>query len=220
MKKKVWLSGLIALSLLFSFGLGAIAAPKLSVWFNNKAQKTDIRIINKKPYVPLSDIATLFGGKVTFDKKANAYKVTSKDFNPTPAKSYNVNVTAESTPMKMTISKVTVDPAFKKDKYSDAIKAVILDVKVQNTSTGKVNWHPTQGIYALNNGEQIEDAIIYSDQVDGEFLGNTIKSGRIVLKVNTTKLDEIKSMQISINGAFDDELNRLGEDVLFDLKFR
>jgi hypothetical protein len=222
MKKKVWLSSLITLSLFFAFSFGVIAAPKVSVWFNNKAQKTDVRLINNKPYVPLTDIAKLFGGKVTYDKKTNAYKVTSKDFNPNPVitKSYNVNVTKTSGPMKFTISKVTIEPKFK-SKLGGTYAAVILDVKVQNTSTDKVLWHPTQGTYALNTGEQVDSSemLFNSGDVSGDFLKGTIKTGKIVLKV-TRVIDSVNTITINISGPFNDDLDRLGEDLLFDVKFR
>lgn len=222
MKKKVIFSGIISLSLLFSFCLGAFAAPKLSVWFNGKVQKTDVKMISNKPYVPLSEAATWFGGKVTFDKKANTYKVTSKDYDPNPPKSYNVNVTNTSGPMKITISKVTLNPAYKVDAYTPAFKAVILETKVQNTFGGKVSWHPAQGIFAFNTGEQVEgiETLMYSDKIGGDFLPNTTKTGKLVLKVSTSKLDEIKSIQANIQGPFDDELTSLGEELLFDVKFR
>ncbi|WP_026573097.1 hypothetical protein [Bacillus sp. UNC438CL73TsuS30] len=222
MKKKILLSGFVAFFVFLSFSLGVWAAPKLSVWFNGKAKKVSVKMINKKAYVPLNDVVSWFGGKVKYDKKSNKYIVTSKDYHPsgTKLKSYNVNAVLQSGPMKMTVSKVTVNPSYKYDQYMPAIKAVVLDVKVQNTSTKKVNWFPVQGIYAFNTGEQIEDAISYSQQVDGEFLGNTTKSGKIVLKVNKSNLDSIKSIQIQVDGPFDDEFNQLGEKVTYNLKFR
>jgi hypothetical protein len=222
MKKKVWLSGLLALTLFLSFSIGVFAAPKLTMWFNNKTQKTDVRLINNKPYVPLSDITTLFGGKVTYDKKTNTYKVTSKDFNPNPvtSKSYNVNVTKTSGPMKFTISKVTIEPKFK-SKLGGTYAAVVLDVKVQNTSTDKVTWHPAQGTYALNTGEQIDgsEILFNSGEVGGDFLKGTIKTGKIVLKVTRT-IDSVNTVTINISGPHNDDYDRIGEDLLFDVKFR
>jgi hypothetical protein len=225
MRKKVWLSSLIALSLFFAFSFGVIAAPKVSVWFNNKAQKTDVKVINNKPYVPLNDIAKLFGGKVTYDKKTNAYKVTSKDFNPNPvtAKSYNVNVTQASGPMKITISKVTIEPKFT-NEITDTYPALILDVKVENTSKDKVTWLPTNGEFAFNTGEQVSGndqilTVFNSDDVSGEFLKGVTKTGKIVLKVNRS-IDLINTIQIHIEGPFNDDLDRLGEDLSFDVKFR
>jgi hypothetical protein len=179
-------------------------------------------MINKKPYVPLKDIVTLFGGKVTYDKKRNSYKVTSKSYKPptnSRAKSYKVNVTGTSGPMKITINKVTVDPAYKYDPYLPAIKAIALDVVVKNTSSSKVSWYPTQGIFALNTGEQIEDAILYSQNVDGDFLGNTIKKGKIVLKVNSN-LDRVNLIKCNIDGAFDESYEQIGDDLSLKIKFR
>jgi hypothetical protein len=222
MKKRV-IVGVIALMLSFSFSLGVLAAPKLTLWFNNKAQKTDVRMINNKPYVPLSEVATFFGGNVTYDKKANTYKVTSKDFDPNPPKSFNVNVVQTSGPIKLTISKVTLNPAYKKEKYIDPIKSVILDVKIENTSTEKLNFHPTQALALFNTGEQVEslDTFMYSDlSLSGSYLGKAIKTGKIALLVKSSKFEAINSIQLNIAPPIDANYDDLGEELLFDVKFR
>ncbi|MEB3750564.1 hypothetical protein EP10_001403 [Geobacillus icigianus] len=221
MKKKMGLSALIIFAILFSFGLGAIAAPKLTLLFNNKQQKIDVRIINNQPYVPLYSIVGLFGGKVTYEKKTNRYQVTSKDFNPHPsqAKSYTVNVMGASGPMKITINKVTVDPAYKYDPYLPPIKAVVLDVVVENTSSAKISWHPAQGIFALNTGEQIEDALLYSQNVSGDFLGHTVKKGKIALPVHGD-LERVRMVKCYIHAAFDEQLQPVGEDLSLEIPFR
>jgi hypothetical protein len=218
LKKKSLFAGFMALSLVFTFSLGVLAAPNVSVWFNGKSKKVSVKTINNQAYVPLKDVVSWFEGKVSFDKTKNKYTVTSKGYTvPSKLKSYNVNVTKTSGPMKLSISKVTVNPAYKEDSYSTPIKAIILDAKVQNTSTKKMEWYPSGGIYAFNTGEQIEDALDYP--VDGDFLGNTIKTGKIVLEVKNSNLDSIKSLQISIDGAEDSDYNDY-QDLLFTLKFR
>jgi lipopolysaccharide export system protein LptA len=219
LKKRSIFSGLIALSLFFSFSLGVLAAPKVSVWFNGKSKKVSVKIINKKAYVPLKDAVSWFGGKVTYDKKKNKYTVTSKGYKaPSKVKYYNVNVVKTSGPLKLTISKVTVDPSFKNYDYSTSGKVIVLDVKVQNTSSKIVEWYPGQGKFALNTGEQIEWA--GDSDVDGKFLGNTVKSGKIILAVKNSNLDSVKSIQMNIDGAFDSNYNDLGPELLFTLKFK
>ncbi|OIK08919.1 hypothetical protein [Bacillus sp. MUM 13] len=81
MKKKL-IAGVSALALTFSFGLGVMASPKLSFYFNGKAKNMDVKIINKKAYVALNDLTALFGGKVSYDKAKNKYSITSKDYKP------------------------------------------------------------------------------------------------------------------------------------------
>jgi hypothetical protein len=222
MKKKLAFASFIALLLTLTFSLGVLAAPSVSVWFNNKAQKVDVRTINNKVYVPLTDVVSWFGGKVSYDKNANTYKVTSKDYKPAPStlKSYSVNTVVTSGPMKMTISEVTVDPAYKYNQYLPAIKAVVLDVKVQNTSSNRVKWYPSMGTYALNTGEQLQDALLYSSDVEGEFLGNTVKTGKIVLNPKTSSLDAVNSIHMVIDGALDNQFSFIGKEVDTTLKFR
>jgi hypothetical protein len=91
---------------------------------------------------------------------------------------------------------------------------------VSNTSSDKVSWYPTQGIYAFNTGEQIENAIYYSNQVDGDFLAGSYKTGKIILNVNNSNLDTIKSIEVNINGPINYNFDRLGDDLAFNFSFR
>lgn len=226
MKRKTLFSSLVALAIFFSFGLGVFAAPKLTVWFNNKSQKTDIRMINNKPYLPLYDVVSWFGGKVSYDSKTNIYKVTSKDFNPNPApnpvKSYSLNVTQTSGPIQLKMTKVTLNPAYKKDQYSNAVNALIFDVQISNTSNSKVSFYPAQGIYALNTGEQIDntDPLINSDNISGDFLGGATKSGKLVIPIKG-KLDQLNSVHFNISGPIDfNSFNQIGDDLDFTVQFK
>jgi hypothetical protein len=221
LRKKSLFTGLIAISLFFTFSLGVFASPKLSIWFNNKAQKVDIKMFSNKPYVPLNDVVSWFGGKVTYDKKTNVYKVTSKDFDPNPVKSFNLNVLQTSGPVELKITKVTLNPTYKKDQYSAAVNALVFDIQVSNTNSDKISIHPAQGIYALNTGEQIDDVypLMYSDNIGGDFLGGAVKKGRLIIPVKG-KLDQVNSVHFNISGPFDDNLDRLGNDLDFDVKFR
>jgi lipopolysaccharide export system protein LptA len=220
MKRKSLFTGLITLSLFFTFSLGVLAAPKVSVWFNGKSKKVSVKIINKIAYIPLKDAVSWFGGKVTYDKNKNKYTVTSKDYKPpTKAKSYNVNVTKTSGPMQLHISKVTVDPSYKLDGYTSPVKALILDVKIKNTSSKKVTWYATGGLAALNTGEQVEYKIGL-DEIDGEFLGNVTKSGKYLLKADRSNLDSIKSIQFNIDPPYNSNYDSIGNELLFTVKFR
>jgi len=95
----------------------------------------------------------------------------------------------------------------------------VLDVTVENTSSNKVSWYPVQGTFALNTGEQIEDAILYSENVEGDFLGRAVKKGKIVLKVKSD-LNAVRSMQYYIHGAVGDSFETIGEDVLLTIKWK
>ncbi|TDK64148.1 hypothetical protein E2K98_04605 [Bacillus salipaludis] len=205
-----------------SFTLGAMAATKVSLFYNGKQKSTSIKVINNNAYVPLKDAVSWFNGKVTYDKKNNKYTVTSKDYKPatpTSKKSYTVNLNKTSGAMKLHISKVTIDSKYKEDEYSTPIKAIILDVKVTNTSTKKLRWHLDNGLYALNTGEQIDSA--YSSDVDDNFLlGGVTKSGKVVLEVKSSNLDSINSIKFDLDSAYDADYNDIGTEQTFDLKFR
>lgn len=53
-------------------------------------------------------------------------------------------------PMKMKISKVTLDPAYQQTTYDKKIKAIVMDVAVENTSDQTISWFPAQGKLVLN----------------------------------------------------------------------
>jgi hypothetical protein len=122
---------------------------------------------------------------------------------PTPAssgvKTFNVDTTINSGPMTMHITKVTLDPAFKPE-YQAAYKAIILNVSVENTSTDTVNWFPDQSTLVTNTKEQLNSSFD-SDQVGGEFVGNVVKTGKIVFKTQSD-LNAISSLTYKIDGPF------------------
>jgi hypothetical protein len=171
-------------------------------------------------YVPARFVAEQLGAQVGFDSSSNTVTFTTATTNngggaTSNVKSYPVNVDIMSGPMKMHISKVTLDPAYKKDQYTDPIKAIVLAVDVENTSDDTVSWYPTQGSLTLNTKEQAEGSmsIYYSDQVDGDFVGKVIKKGNIVVQVSSD-LAQITSFNYKIEGAFTDKLDQIGEQTI------
>lgn len=181
-----------------------------------------VLMYNDRTYVPARFVAENLGAKVDWDGNTNTVIITSANAlangGSADAKSYPVDINIASGPMKMKITKVTLNPAYKKYSYQDPFKAIIFSVEVENTSSNIVNWHPAQGTAVLNTKEQIEggSTLFYSDDVDGEFVGNVVKKGNIVFKT-TSDFKDISHITYKINGPFDDHLNRLGNDTLTDI---
>jgi hypothetical protein len=69
-------------------------------------------------------------------------------------------------------------------------------------------------------GEQIDEIkpLFNSDDVSG-FLKDAIKTGEIVIKVTRT-IDKVNTGHIYISVPYNDDLDRLGEDLLFNVKFK
>ncbi|UZJ79644.1 hypothetical protein [Fictibacillus sp. KU28468] len=215
MNKKLKISLAVVFVALLSFSTGAYAATKYYLNFNDRTTKTDVRMINKKAYVPLNDISKLFGGKVSYNSKKHTYYVKAKDYHPanSQVKTFNVKATGTSGPMKITISKVTLHPSFKKDSYSSPVRAVVMDVAVENTSKQTVEWYPAQGALNLNTKEQVEFSHPDSDLVEGTFNGQVIKKGKVIYEVKSS-LSSIKNLKWSISQPFDNDLNGLGPDIV------
>jgi hypothetical protein len=127
-----------------------------------------------------------------------------------PAKVYPVNINVDSGPMKLNISKVTLDPAFKKNAYSQVYNTVVLDVTVENTSTDTVSWYPGYGTAVFNTKEQVTGDLYNSDQVGGDFIGKVIKTGKIVFVVKSD-LKEINNISLVIDGPFGANYTSVGE---------
>jgi Copper amine oxidase N-terminal domain len=219
MKKKILLSTVGAAVITASFAGGIYAASALKLVVNGVQSKETPKVINNRTYVPLRAAAEMLGAEVNWDAKTNTVTVNGEDYDPTPGKAYTLNISGTSGPMKITISKVTLDTSYNYDEYSNPIKAVVLDVAVENTSSGTVNWHPNQGTLVLNTKEQIENPIFYSDQVGGEFHGKVIKKGKIAFKT-TSSFDSISTLKFVIDGPFDSNFDRIGEDLTLDINLK
>lgn len=220
MKKKIITTlGIISISL-FSLGVGVFAASDIRLFVNGKQANADIQVIDGNSYVPLRAVAELLGADVKWDGDARAININSgtpsTPVMQSAAKSFAVNVNVDSGPMKLNISKVTLDPAFKKDQFSKVANAVILDVTAENTSTDTVKWYPNQGTIVLNTKEQANGDLYNSDDVAGEFIGKVVKTGKIVFVVKSD-LSQVNSISYLIKGPNDSSYTRLGEDKTTDI---
>jgi hypothetical protein len=204
------LSGIIAASV----AVGAYAASDIKLFINGKLINADLQIVEGSSYVPLRVVSESLGADVKWDGDKREISISAKGFDPNaaivpPAKSYNVNVNVTSGPMTMDISKVTLDPAYKSNQYSQPIKAVVLDVKTENTSNETLNWYVTQDKIVTNTKEQVS-GYLYSEQVDGEFIGKVVKTGKIVFEIKGD-LTSITSLNYVVEGPSDKNYKRVGE---------
>jgi hypothetical protein len=223
MKKKIYIGlGLIGLIVL-SISIGVYAAGDIKLFINGKAINADIQVVNGSSYVPLRVVTEELGGVVKWDGDARTISITSGTPVATPApvnpaKSFPVSVDVESGSMKMHISKVTLDPAYKA-KYSAATNAIVLDVTIENTSSDTINWYPSYGTIVLNTKEQTDGmkSLTLSDDVDGTFNGKVVKTGKIAFEVKSD-LTTVNSISYIITGPHDPKTgNSLGEDKTTEL---
>ncbi|MCZ8518384.1 MULTISPECIES: copper amine oxidase N-terminal domain-containing protein [Paenibacillus] len=216
--KKLTVSLAFAATALVSAAVGAYAASDIKLIVNGKQSSTAVEIIDGSSYVPLRSVAEMLGADVKWDGDARTITIAGKDYKPqeatTPVKSYSVNVDLASGPMKMNISKVSLDPVYKENEYSTPVKAVVFEVKVENTSSETLTWHVQFGKIVTNTKEQVQGGF-HSDQVGGEFNGKVIKTGKIVFEVK--ELEGITSLNYITSGAVNKKYDRLSEDIKTDI---
>jgi hypothetical protein len=199
-----------------SLAVGAYAASDIKLFINGKLINADLQIVDGSSYVPLRVVSETLGADVKWDGDKREINIAAKGFDPNqantpPAKSYDVNVNVTSGAMKMDISKVTLDPAYKATTYSEPIKAVVLDVKVENTSVDSLNWYVDSGKIVTNTKEQVESGSFSSERVGGEFIGKVVKTGKIVFEIKGD-LNTITSLSYVVDGSSNSNYERVGED--------
>lgn len=214
MKKKFFMGLGLSAIIAASVAVGAYAASDIKLFINGKVVSSGVEIIDGSSYVPLRVVSEALGADVKWDGDKREIQIQGKGYDPAqanvpPAKSFNVNVNITSGPMTLDITKVTLDPAYKENKYSNPVKAIILDSIVENTSNDSVNWYITQDKIVTNTKEQVS-GYLHSEQVDGEFLGKVVKKGKIVFEIKGD-LSAISSFNYNISGPIGKDYKRIGE---------
>ncbi|UAT29488.1 hypothetical protein K7T73_12850 [Bacillus badius] len=83
----------------------------------------------------------------------------------------------------------------------DKVRAIVVDLKAENTAEGDVTFDPNQAVMVTDTGEQIEAEMGLMGDVGGDFLGKVTKEGKAwwLLK----KLDkDVKSVTMIISPPY------------------
>jgi hypothetical protein len=183
--------------LFFGMGIGVYAASDIRLFINGKQSNADIQVVNGSSYVPLRVVSEALGADVEWDENNRSLHIKKK-------KTYVVNAVVWSGPLLMQISNITLDTAYRKDKTTNSINAIILDVRIKNTGNFAMKWSPTKGSILLNLDQivEISKPTAYSDDLDGSYSGQKVKEGKIVVPVNSN-LDDIKTISFKVEGSTD-----------------
>lgn len=220
MKKKILIATTAAALLLLGAGAGAFAASGFTIKVNGKVANVDARVINGSTYLPLKAIGQLLGAKVNYDASTRTVTVDNGQApsgtpgapSSTGAKSYPVNIDLSSGPMKLTISKVTLDPAYKRGEYFTPFQAIVFDVTIENTSSDEVSWYPAAGEIVTNTKAQIDG----DSYIEGEYKGKVVRTGKIAFKYEGD-LSQVTSLTYYADSPLNASYDRVGEDVSTDI---
>jgi hypothetical protein len=102
----------------------------------------------------------------------------------------------------------------------EKVKAIVIDMKVENKEETDVEFYPDNAIVTTDTGEQVESEIGLMEGVGGEFFGKVKKEGQTWWLLNNLD-EEIKNVKMIISPPYDmdgwedlDEEKRLDFDVL------
>ncbi|MFD2670786.1 stalk domain-containing protein [Marinicrinis sediminis] len=217
MKKKIIITALSIFTLMAVFVAGVFAASSgLTLIVNGKVSNAETKIIDGSTYVPLRAAAEMLGADVKYDASTRTVTIVGKDTSAnltSDLKTFNVNVNVTSGPMKLNVSKVTFDPAYREYSFSaETQPVIILDVTAENTSDEKLTWYVDQSDMVLNTKEQIEDTLMSDSRVTSEFNGKVVKKGIVVFPVKNSHFKDITSMRLLLKYVIDKDFNRVADE--------
>ncbi len=76
-----------------------------------------------------------------------------------------------------------------------------------------------QATITTNTGEQIESDMLFSEHIDGEFIGAVKKSGTQFFILENSDPNEIEWVRVLISGPSDEDWEDVGEDLDFTVEF-
>lgn len=215
---------------------------------NGKKVEADNILYEGTTYVPLRAIAEILDKEVGWDQATKTASINDKGSTPIiePKKinqdpievSENefgkisilkrdeaVNITKNSGPFRVTIEKMqisSVEPA-KEYKYmfnnKEKATVVTLYMSVENNSEGTNSIYPDQGIITTNTKEQVDADLMLSEDVGGDYIGEVVKKGNIYFILDS-EAELIQTLKYTISRPINSNWDSLGEDLVFDLKFK
>ncbi len=139
-----------------------------------------------------------------------------------------LNYTGSAGPINYTINAIqisnlvaTEDAAaemfgIEKDKETAIIA---MDITAENTSDEDISFYISQATLISSTKEQVDSSLLFSDYIDGEFLGQVVKSGSLVYILPNSNANDITSINLRISAPTDSEWNSLSDDISIDLTF-
>lgn len=140
-----------------------------------------------------------------------------------------LNRTGETGPIKYSIDAIQISKltattdemaemlGIEKDKE---VALAVFDVTVENTSEDTIDFYIDQGQLTTNTKEQVTCDWLLSDAIDGNFIGQVVKSGTLYFILPNSNADDITTITLHADAPFDDEtFENVGDDVKIELNF-
>lgn len=115
----------------------------------------------------------------------NKFTVTNENISTLYNKSKEVNITKELDSVRFRINNIEVSKLEISEGYRDGFgdKGIVtilnLEVELENTSDDTISIYPVQGKVIINTKEENIGNTFFSDDLDGEFLGETKRRGKL-----------------------------------------
>ncbi|MRX70833.1 hypothetical protein GJU40_01460 [Bacillus lacus] len=94
----------------------------------------------------------------------------------------------------------------------DQVRAIIVDMKAENTSDKDITFNPNQSIIVTDTGEQLESEMMFMGEAGGDFLGKVAKEGQTWWLVKNLDKD-IKKLTLVVSAPFStDDWEDVGEE--------
>ena len=207
------------------------AAPKLSLYLDDKKQSVAVKKVGNQNYIALKDVSKLYGGSYSYDSKTGKNKLKTKSYL-SGDKKYTVNKTFKGDNFQVKVNNISALKNFKGRTSDVGKKAILLDVTFKNTSNQYINYSDSTSderyrnylAFVFNTNEKA--FVNYNDSTyDSHNLApNESRKATLVVYVegNINKLNSFYSyIQFSVGAKFkNDTFFSRSEDVKLDVKFR
>lgn len=138
-----------------------------------------------------------------------------------------LNLTGETGPFKYTIAAIQVSKVtaltesaaelldIEKD---EEVTVVTIQASAENTSDDTNSFYIGQAQLTSNTKEQVDCDMLFSEYIDGEFLGKVVHEGTLTYILPKTKAEELLQITLHIDAPHDENFENIGENIKIDIK--
>lgn len=127
-------------------------------------------------------------------------------------------------PFTMIVTDVQISTLEPSEDYKDMfdgkdkITFVTIATEVENKSEDTNSFYPDQGTITTDTKEQVDADLMLSDEVGGDFIGEVAKKGNVIFFLDSPA-EEINNIKYVIEGPHNENIDRLGEGITYEISF-